>query len=417
MTALTLNQRKQSNFRNTFFYIEALFYFFQGIYSSGQLVFTSFYTANVFKLSNTEIARIFALAGFPLYVKMIPGLISDKISIGKFGRRKPYLALGGIFFIIAFIFLAGLQEFSQTWVIALLLCSISFVLVDGTADALTVDITPDEHATKMQGYANAGRYAGMAVGALLTSFLPQHIGWTPVIVVLGVAALLQAGAAMLFHEIDETTVQQKPRFFESFKLAFFKNPAAAYGLLFAFLFMGSFGVTYVMNPVIIRNVSQELFGIAKILGYAAVAVTAWSVGTYLNKRGGVTNKTILILFGIIWLLMTPWLLVMNRWENTALVLLGVVAMGIAQGIVTVTTYAVLMRLCSETLEGFMFAIFTSLMNLGLSALTPNIVSYFGEALGWGMIPALFVMMPVMLVGVLMVMGINRSLSASNNASH
>ncbi len=410
MATLTLNQRKQANFKNSFFWIEALFYFFQGIYTSGQLVFTSFYTANVFQLTNTEIARIFALAGFPMYVKMIPGLISDKIAIGKLGRRKPYLALGGLLFIIAFIFFTGLQEYSQLWVLALVLTNISFVLVDGTADALTVDITPEEHATKMQGYANAGRYAGMAVGALITSFLPQHIGWTPVIITLGAAALLQAVAAMLFREAEDLPKEQKPKFFESFRMAFINNPAVLFGMVFAFLFMGSFGITYVMNPVIIRNVSTELFGTANILGYAAVAVTAWGVGSYVNKRGGITNKNIFILFGLIWALMVPWLFVMNNWDKPLLVILGVFCMSISRGIVTVTTYAVLMRLCTETLEGFLFAIFTSLMNIGLSALTPNIVVYFGETLEWGMIPALFVMMPVMFTGVLMVPLINNSLA-------
>jgi hypothetical protein len=127
----------------------------------------------------------------------------------------------------------------------------------------------------------------------------------------------------------------------------------------------------------------------------------------------VTNKAIFILFILIWLLMTPWLLVMGNWDKPALVITAVVTMGIARGIVTLTTYSVLMRLCSETLEGFMFAIFTSLMNFGLGALTPKIVAYFGETLGWGMIPALFVMIPVMFIGVLTVPGINQSLVHRN----
>ncbi len=421
MTTLSLNQRKQNNFQNIFFFIEAGFYFFQGIYISGLNVFTSFYLANVFGLSMVEIASIMAVSGIPMYLKMFTGLLSDKVPVGKFGRRKPYLFLGAVFFIIAFAFLVSLKDYSPLWMIALLLCNFSFVLVDGTADALTVDITPDQHATKMQGYANGGRYAGMAIGVLIASFLPQQIGWTPVIIILGAAAILQAVTAMLFLEIKEQNEDDKPKFFQSFKLGF-GNKGAILGLVFAFLFMGSFGVTYVMNPVIISNVSTELFGTANLLGYAAVALTAWLGGTLLNKTGGVTNKAIFILFILIWLLMTPWLLVMGNWDKPALVITAVVTMGIARGIVTLTTYSVLMRLCSETLEGFMFAIFTSLMNFGLGALTPKIVAYFGETLGWGMIPALFVMIPVMFIGVLTVPGINQSLvhrnliSTANNGS-
>ena len=56
----------------------------------------------------------------------------------------------------------------------------------------------------------------------------------------------------------------------------------------------------------------------------------------------------------------------------------------------------------------MFSIFTSVMNLGTGAIAPKVIAYFGETVGIGMIPALFTMMPLMLIGVLMIPGINRS---------
>lgn len=318
--------------------------------------------------------------------------------------------MSSIAFVVAFIFLGGLKEYSSMWLFALVLCNFAFVLVDGTADALTVDITPDEHATKMQGYANGGRYAGMAVGILIGSFLSNVIGWTPVIIILGAAAVLQAIVAMLFREISiDGEKKNKLNFGQSFKLGF-GNKGAVLGLFFSILFMGSFGVSYIMNPVLMSNVSQQVYGIANLIGYAAVAVAAWLTGVIVNKVGGITNKVIFVLFGLIWIFMIPWLFVQGNWDNSTMVIIAQTSMGISRGIVTVTTYAVLMKLCSETLEGFMFAIFTSLMNVGLLALTPNIVAYFGETRGWGMIPALFIMMPVMLIGVLLVPGINKSIA-------
>ena len=176
-------------------------------------------------------AAITAMTGIPTYLKMFTGLLSDKVPVGKFGRRKPYLLLGGIGFLVAFIFLIGIKEFSSMWIFALMLCNIAFVLVDGTADALTVDVTPDEHTTKMQGYANGGRYAGMAVGIIIGSFLSNIIGWVPVIIILGVAAILQAVVAMLFREIKiEGEKKNLLKFGESFKLGF-GNKGAILGLV------------------------------------------------------------------------------------------------------------------------------------------------------------------------------------------
>lgn len=410
MAVLTLNQRRQNNFKKSFFLIEGGFYFFQGIFASGLQVFFTFYMTQVFDLDITIIAAITAMTGVPMYLKMFTGLLSDKVPIGKFGRRKPYILLGGIAFVIAFAFLIGLSKFSSLWVFAFILCNVAFVIVDGTADALTVDITPDEYTTKMQGIANAGRYAGMAVGIIIGSFLSEIIGWVPVIVILGVAAILQAGAAMLFREIE--TVSEKTNelsFAQSFKLGF-GNKGAILGLFFSVLFMGSFGVTYIINPVLMENVSTNVYGIANLVGYIVVALSAYFTGIVVNKFGGVTNKIIFILYGLIWLFMVPWLFVLGNWDNTVAVILAQTCMGVSRGIVTVVTYSVLMRLCSEALEGFMFAIFTSLMNVGQLALTPNIVAYFGNTLGWGMISALFVMMPIMLIGVLLVPGINKSIA-------
>lgn len=405
---LTLDQRKERNFRNYFFYIEAIFYFCQGIYTAGLQVYVAYYMTQVFKLDFATMATISAAIGIPTYLKMFTGLLSDRVPIGKFGRRKPYLFIGGILFIPAFIAIATIKTYSSTWLFALVACFTCFVVVDGTADALTVDITPDKYTVKMQGFANGGRYTGMAVGIIVGSFLSPIIGWTAVVIILGIAAIGQAFVAMLFKEIDnkgkkEDLIPVK----KALKLGF-GSKGSWMGLVFAVFFMGSFGLANMISPLVMANTNEAVYGIANIVGYIAVAVAAFGTGTIVTKMGGFTNKNIIKIFVFIWVLITPWLLVEGNWDNTALVIFAQTTLGIARAIVTVTTYAILMRLCSEAIEGFMFAIYTSVMNIGLMALSPKIIAYFGETVGIGIIPALFTMMPFMLIGVLMVPGINKS---------
>lgn len=405
---LTLDQRKAQNFRNYFFYVEAIFYFLQGIYTAGIQVYVTYYTTQVFKLDFVTIASISAAIGIPTYLKMFTGLLSDRVPVGKMGRRKPYLFLGGILYIPAFIAIATITEYSPIWLVALIACFACFVIVDGTADALTVDVTPDEHVSKMQGFANGGRYAGMAVGIILSSILSKSLGWNVIIVILAIAAAGQAFVTLLFKELPENKGRENLIPVKAALKLGFGHKGAWLGLVFAVCFMGSMGLANILGPVVMTETNETVYGMATMVSYIAIAISAFAVGQIINKIGGFTNRNIWLMFAAIWVLMTPWLLVQGRWESTGLVILAHATLGIARGIVTVITYAILMRLCSEALEGFMFAIFTSVMNVGLMTLSPKIIAFFGETLGMGMIPALFTMMPVMLIGILTIPGINKS---------
>ncbi|NJP40921.1 folate/biopterin family MFS transporter [Oscillospiraceae bacterium HV4-5-C5C] len=408
---LTLDQRKMENFKSYFYLIEAVFYFLQGIYVAGIQVYITYYTTKVFMLDYVTIATITATISVPTYLKMFTGLFSDRVPIGRLGRRKPYLFLGGILFIPAFIGLASIKEYSEVWLAALVVCFACFVIVDGTADALTVDVTPDEYASKMQGYANGGRYAGMAVGVIFSSILSGIIGWNIIIFVLALAAIGQAFVTLLFKEVPGTTQRKDLISIPAAVKLGFGNWGAWLGLLFAMCFMGAMGLANIVGPLVMNNTNQTIYGISTMVNYIAIAATAFVVGQIINKVGGLCNRNIWIMFGLIWVLLLPWLLVDGHWSNTALVIVANLTMGMARGIVTVITYAVLMRLCSDAIEGFMFAVFTSVMNIGLQSIAPKVIAYFGQTLNWGMIPALFTMLPLMLIGILTIPGINRSVAA------
>lgn len=405
---LTLDQRKARNFKNYFFYVELLFYVLQGIYVAGLQVYVVYYTTQVFKLDFATIATVTAVCGLPTYLKMFTALLSDRVPVGRFGRRKPYLFMGGVLFIPAFIVLSTITTYSALWLGTIILCNVCFVIVDGTADALTVDITPDEYTNKMQGFANGGRYVGMAIGVIIATALPGIVGWHVVAIFLGIAAAGQAFSTLLFRELPENKERANLLPIRSAIKLGFGNKGAWLGLLFALCFMGAMGLAIIIGPVVMKNTNSTVYGMATMTQYIAVAAGAMIVGQLVDKIGGLTNRNISILFVSIWVLVCPLLLVQGHWDNTPLVIFAHATMGIARGAVSVITYAVLMRLCSESIEGFMFSIFTSVMNIGLQTLSPKVIAYFGETLGIGMIPAMFTMVPLMLIGVLLIPAINKS---------
>ena len=64
----------------------------------------------------------------------------------------------------------------------------------------------------------------------------------------------------------------------------------------------------------------------------------------------------------------------------------------------VLTYSVVMRVCPKSIEGFMFATLTSSMNIGLYALTPNVIAFFVPRLGFA--SSLFTVVPFTMIGLL-----------------
>ena len=410
MTTLTWDQRKQKNFRKSFFAIETAFYFLQGLYITGLIVLTDYQMAVLFGLDYNKITTIIFIIGIPTYLKMFTALISDRVSIGKFGKRKPYLVIGAAFFAISFSLLYFFNAYSILYIIVLLLAYIGFMFVDGTADALTVDLTPINEASRMQGFAQAGKYAGTALAYILGSRLAPAIGWNNFTLLIGVIAIAQALVPLLFKEIESTQDKKKkyPGIIESFKLSFGNWPAIQ-GLIFAFVFMSSIGITSVMGPLMLNKVGLQVYGDSRLIGYVVLSISTATIGTLIRRWGGFTNRNVFISFALIWLLFTPWLMVMQNWENVALIYIAQICMGIARGITIVVTYALIMPLCNSTVEGFMFATFTSFMNIGRGLATKT-VAFFGETVGIGMVPAIFVILPIMGIGLLMVPGINRGIA-------
>lgn len=403
-TQLFSDDAKRANWRDSFFLFEGIFYFFQGFYLTGMHTFLGVSMAN-FQMPLGIQASISATIGLPTYLKMFFGLLTDRVPFAKFGRRRPYIALGALLYVPAFALLIMMKEFNTLWVVAALSAQVAWVMVDTALDAMTVDVTPSEKTGKIQGAAQSSKMAGMALGMLVVPLIGPRIGWTPTVVIIAIFALIQAGAALLFREIPvkREDLKNEMKLSMVIKQAFRKKTSWL-SILFSIFFMGSIGLSSLISPYLLTTLgwsrSEEtmaIFGVVNLIHYGAAALGAAIIGPFASKyKDNINFFAIVSIF--FWLCILPWFLVKNQADSHFWVYAAQFTYGIARGAMAVLTYSVVMRVCPKSIEGFMFATLTSSMNIGLYALTPNVVAFFVPHMGFA--SSLFTVVPFTMIGLL-----------------
>ena len=103
--------------------------------------------------------------------------------------------------------------------------------------------------------------------------------------------------------------------------------------------------------------------------------------------------------GVAWIL-AAGLLFVHPGVSLTTVFVAKFLYGVGQGVILVLAYSIVMKICPDSLEGFIFASMTSFMNIGEQALAPNIVANL-EPL-FGMIPSFYFLIIFSVLGLLII---------------
>ena len=380
MTAVTdvfSNEVKIANWKKRYFWIQALFYFFQGIFLAGISQYGSIRLAE-WAVPLAQQATFAAVTGIPAFLKLFIGLISDRLVIGKWGRRKPYIVLGLLITIPAYIFYLTTNSYVGLF-IAQTLAFVSWAIVDTILDALTVDITPDKYDSQMQSFAQGGRYSGMALGAFVVPFLGPIVGWGLIIGIIGLFGILMPITALLIREAKVTKEDLKgemalgPMFKEAFT-----GKTTWLGIITCILMFG--GITYgLVGNYVLTNFhwaedpnKMQAYGIASLIALLGTMTGAIVMGRIYKARG-FKMRTIVIVTGVFLVLTASWFLFELFPDNVPLFALCNFLRNIGNGMMVVTLYTIIMRICKPSIEGFMFALMTSVMNIGQILISPKVL--------------------------------------------
>lgn len=379
------NEYKIKNWENRFFWVEAAFYFLQGLFLAGLNAYSSVRLAE-WSVPLAQQASLTAITGIPAYLKMFLGLLTDRVVVGKWGRRKPYLMLSLLLTIPCYIVYITTESFTGL-LIAQSLAFLAWAMADTTLDALTVDITPDDKDSRMQSYAQGGRYLGYALGAGAVPVLGPIIGWTTVIVIIGLFGIFMPVTALLIREtpITQADLKGSMALGHMFKEVF-TNKAVWAGIFISIFMFAGITANLVGNYVLSEYnwaddpVKLQWYGIATLVGMLGI-MTGALLGGRLYRSMKFNLRAVGILTAVFVLLNLPFFLFEANPNSVPIYTLVTFIRNIGYGLMVTTTYTIVMRVAMPSMEGFTFALMTSVMNIGQLLISPKVLGATMPRLG------------------------------------
>ena len=197
-------------------------------------------------LSGTDLGIFGIIAMIPFVIKVLYGMLSDRVPLFGMGHRKPYILIGLSIQSACLIAVPYINISSNFWlfVSVAFLLQMGMALYDTCTDGLALDTIPKEEEGTIQAIMVGGRALGLVLTAPLVGLLAEYAGWRWVFWVLALSTLIPIPFVLGIHE-EERTVEQEFKW-EAFKA--FKDRYVIAIALIGFVFFTVYaGVNAVVN--------------------------------------------------------------------------------------------------------------------------------------------------------------------------
>lgn len=363
----------------TFFYL----YIMQGIPSGFALTAVSNYLLGR-NVQTQQIGTFIAIVGLPWTVQFLWGPFIDRFQYSLIGHRKHWVVLSQLVAVIASAVLIIVKDpVQQLSLLSLLFfCHSIFASIqDASVDAMAISIVPAEQRGRLNGFMRGGFLIGVAFGSAGLSYVLHQYGFRS-------AAILQTTILLCFTVLFFIT-----RLHKSDPLIAFNNYAVTrqlakayqpnFPLIFKNIFSGItsqkslkyFGViagVYFCSSVFIRSYTYYLIHNLK-WDDKTVSILQGSWGSVLTFvaiiLGGVASDKLgakLVQVKVMWGV-AIFLLVLNSsfhfWHYELYSGTGLVLWNLADPLLSVAVFPILMGLCADKVEGSQFTAYMAMINL------------------------------------------------------
>lgn len=345
---------KKPKFRPLYTGIFSVSYFIQGI---SQSLFTTvvpiYLVFQMDAVEGTEIGTLGTIVLLPYIVKFIYGMLSDKFSLGKFGRRKPWIIFSSLLSGIIWVLIPFLVTKGNTLILFMIggmLIYLGMAIADTAVDGLILDNCPKGQLGRVQGICWAFRSVGIIAGGplIVAIFLLMEIpiGW--VFFGYGIVVIATSFLILIVKEIqiienvriidNLKTVFGKKKNWTTFSFALFNAFVDGVIFLFVSLFILfqtdflSFKAGVIDTGAIEATESRVVYGvnafIAFIIGVGVVigAIIGGYIADFVSRKLAFYSSMIITTVSLLlFLIPSPWwaLLIFalivgstNGWRNS-----------------------------------------------------------------------------------------------------
>lgn len=321
--------------------------------------------------ATTVISIVSVFSGIiALVLSPVLGRLSDR-TVGRFGRRRPFLVLGG-----ALILVGALVILQATSTALLTLGWVIMTVGQVSSLAALGAVIPDQLAPERRGPASALFGVAGTAGALLGLFIASSFSpnLTPMIMVPAVLAALFLGGFALVLKDDPVSAADRPRFdlaelFGTFWVSPRQHPgfALAFGSRFAIFCaiaaVNAYQAVYLIMGLHIppADVAGKIFLASAVSGGIAL-VSAMALGKVSDLVG--RRKPFVIISAAIF---AVGLLMVALGTDYSAFLVAVAVMGLGQGVYLAVDFALITQVLPDPQNP---AKDLGIMNLAMSL--PNI---------------------------------------------
>jgi PAT family beta-lactamase induction signal transducer AmpG len=322
-------------------------------------------------LSAGALGEVMTLAWLPWAAKPLLGPIVDRVSFGRWGRRRPFVLLAEAGMAVSLMALAAADpETRLTWFSALIFLHNVFAAAqDVGVDALALDLLTPEERGRANGIMSAAQYGGVVVGGQGLLWVANHLGWPAA---FGAAVVLLLVPATLILGVREGPAPAAGQRLPLGTLLWrsFAVRVVILALVCAFIFDLSDGLLRpMMFPLLQRQLGyseQEVATLSTLAGL--MGVVGCLVGGALSDRLGRRWGLLVACLGVA---LTDFIFVGGRgaWGSYAFILVLGLAGAMASGMVSAASVAMFMDLTDRRLGATQFQVYMSVRTLRTSAAT------------------------------------------------
>lgn len=343
-------------------------FLFSGLYFAQGVPWGFFAVAIMVRLATlgmgpAAIGSVVSTAWLPWTLKPLLGPLVDRVSFGRFGRRRPFILLAEAGMAVSLLAMAAADPTRHLgWFSALLFVHNAFAAAqDVGTDALAIDLLPPGERGSANGFMSAAKFTGVVVGGQGLLFIAHTAGW---LAAYGVAIGLLLVPALLVLPVRESAPSHERIHLLKDGLRLLSFRVVLVAAVFAIIADASDSfLTPLVFPLFSQTLGfseQQIATLSTVQG--AVSALASILGGVLADRLGRRRSTALGCLAVAITTLT-YALTRQHWTSYAFQMgMGIVS-AVATGIVYASTLALFMDLTHPRLAATHFQIYMSLQNV------------------------------------------------------